>query len=81
MFIYQVMTKEEKETITDLRKCDFRKMHAYFMAESEARKNRTKEEKLVKWNICVLDLHILCDMGAIKSEYVTCWCGWYNILR
>uniref|UniRef100_A0A7E4UPT1 DNA topoisomerase I n=1 Tax=Panagrellus redivivus TaxID=6233 RepID=A0A7E4UPT1_PANRE len=42
----KVMTKEEKEKITDLSKCDFKQIHAHFLAESEKRKAKTKEEKL-----------------------------------
>ena len=41
------MTAKEKEVITDLKKCNFREMNEYFKAESEKRKNRTKEEKKV----------------------------------
>lgn len=41
------MTQKEKEIITDLKKCNFRDMCEYFKAESEKRKNRTKEEKQV----------------------------------
>lgn len=40
------MTNKERETITNLYKCNFRPMHAYFMALSEKNKSRTKEEKL-----------------------------------
>ena len=43
----QVMTPAEKEKITDLKKCNFRDMCEFFKAESEKRKNRTKEEKKV----------------------------------
>ncbi|XP_068222413.1 DNA topoisomerase I, mitochondrial isoform X2 [Palaemon carinicauda] len=39
------MTSKEKEIITDLKKCDFRKLHAYYVQKNEERKNRTKEEK------------------------------------
>ena len=41
------MTPAEKEKITDLKKCNFRDMCEFFKAESEKRKNRTKEEKKV----------------------------------
>ena len=41
------MTPAEKEKITDLKKCNFREMCEFFKAESEKRKNRTKEEKKV----------------------------------
>ena len=44
------MTAEEKEKITDLKKCNFREICDYFKAESEKRKNRTKEEKKVRFN-------------------------------
>lgn len=43
----QEMTSEEKGKITDLKKCNFSEMHQYFKAQSEARKAKTKEEKLV----------------------------------
>ncbi|XP_064081601.1 DNA topoisomerase I, mitochondrial-like isoform X1 [Macrobrachium nipponense] len=39
------MTPQEKEIITDLKKCDFRRLHAYYVQKNEERKNRTKEEK------------------------------------
>nr|CAG4646087.1 EOG090X0296 [Macrothrix elegans] len=61
------MTQSEKEIITDLKKCDFTAMHAYFKAKSEEKKNRTKEEKqqlkheneeIVKeYGWCVIDGH------------------------
>jgi len=61
------MTQSEKETITDLTKCDFTHMHAYFKEKSEEKKNRTKEEKqklkleneeLVKeYGWCIIDSH------------------------
>nr|CAG4635991.1 EOG090X0296 [Eubosmina coregoni]SVE69672.1 EOG090X0296 [Eubosmina coregoni] len=61
------MTSAEKETITDLKKCDFTQMHTYFKAKSEEKKNRTKEEKqklkleneeIVKeYGWCVIDGH------------------------
>ena len=40
-----MMTSHEKEKITDLRKCNFNEINDYFKAQSEARKNRSKEEK------------------------------------
>lgn len=39
------MTPQEREKITDLTKCNFKKMHAYFQEETEKRKAMTKEEK------------------------------------
>jgi len=41
------MTPEEKSTITSLNKCDFTHMSQYFKAQSEARKQMSKEEKQV----------------------------------
>lgn len=40
------MTASEREKITDLSKCDFREMAAYFAKQSEERKAMSKEEKL-----------------------------------
>lgn len=42
----KTMTKKERETISNLSKCNFRPMHAYFQDQSEKNRNRTKEEKL-----------------------------------
>lgn len=41
------MTHEERSLIQDLEKCDFGEIHAMHKAKVEARKNMTKEEKLV----------------------------------
>lgn len=41
------MTSEEKSKISDLNKCNFTEMAEFFKAQSEARKQMTKEEKLV----------------------------------
>nr|CAH7734718.1 unnamed protein product [Callosobruchus chinensis] len=38
----KVMTEKERELITDLKKCNFKKMHAYFLDMSEKNKNKTK---------------------------------------
>ena len=47
------MTPKEREIITDLKKCDFRSMHAYFVEMSEKRKAMPKEEKQkIKEVIC-----------------------------
>jgi len=40
------MTAEEREKITDLKKCNFVEIDKYFKEQSELRKQRTKEEKL-----------------------------------
>jgi DNA topoisomerase-1 len=62
-----VMSNEEKKTITDLHKCDFRAIQAHYAAQSEKNRNRTKEEKkalkeqneeLVKeYGFCFIDGH------------------------
>ncbi len=41
------MRSEEKSKITELKKCDFTEMQEYFKAQSEARKQMSKEEKQV----------------------------------
>ncbi|CAH2324056.1 DNA topoisomerase I, mitochondrial-like isoform X1 [Pelobates cultripes] len=61
------MTLEEKMFITDLAKCDFSEMFAYFKGVMEERKNRTKEEKLKlkeenekllqEFGFCIMDHH------------------------
>uniref|UniRef100_A0A8C2JQY9 DNA topoisomerase I n=1 Tax=Cyprinus carpio TaxID=7962 RepID=A0A8C2JQY9_CYPCA len=59
------MTLEERQLIMDLNKCDFGELHAMHIQKVEARKNLSKEEKLVKANqkivdeygYCVLDHH------------------------
>lgn len=48
------MTNDEKNTITNLSKCDFTQMSQYFKAQSEARKQMSKEEKLV-WSSAKLE--------------------------
>nr|CAG4649989.1 EOG090X0296 [Sida crystallina] len=61
------MTSQEKEIITDLKKCDFTHMHKHFKEKSEEKKNRTKEEKLKlkedneamvkEYGWCIIDGH------------------------
>lgn len=43
----QEMTLEERMLITDLNKCDFGELHAMHKEKVEARKNMSKEDKLV----------------------------------
>ena len=45
------MTSEEKSKITDLNKCNFTHMNEYFKAQSEARKQMSKEEKQVSLQV------------------------------
>ena len=61
------MTDAEKETIKDLKKCDFREINEYFKKKAEERKAMSKEEKLKlkeeneeilkKYGICIIDGH------------------------
>lgn len=61
------MSSEEKAKLTDLKKCDFTEMSDYFKAESEARKARSKDEKLKikeenerllqEYGFCIMDNH------------------------
>lgn len=61
------MTLEERQLIMDLNKCDFGELHAMHKEKVEARKNLSKEEKLVnkeanqkivdEYGFCVLDHH------------------------
>ncbi|XP_061487476.1 DNA topoisomerase 1 [Rhineura floridana] len=61
------MTSGEKSTITSLSKCDFTHLSQYFKAQSEARKQMTKEEKqkikeenerlLKEYGYCIMDNH------------------------
>lgn len=63
----KLMTREEKDSITDLSKCNFKEIFDHFQAESEKRKNATKEEKLAKkeenealmkeYGVCSIDNH------------------------
>lgn len=61
------MPDKERSTITDLKKCNFKSMHAYFMDQAEKNRNRTKEEKLAlktknedvqkEFGFCTIDGH------------------------
>jgi DNA topoisomerase-1 len=61
------MTKEERDTIKDLKRCDFRAINEYYKKKSEERKAMSKEEKTVikeenervttEYGICTLDGH------------------------
>ncbi|XP_046703332.1 DNA topoisomerase I, mitochondrial isoform X4 [Silurus meridionalis] len=63
----EVMTEDERKLIKKLYKCDFSKIHAYFLEKTEAKKNMTKEEKQVlkdeatklteEYGYCLLDGH------------------------
>ena len=51
------MTVNEKYKITDLKKCNFKEIDAYFKRKSEERKARSKQEKLVRSLFPVMDLY------------------------
>ncbi|XP_049822944.1 DNA topoisomerase I, mitochondrial isoform X2 [Aethina tumida] len=61
------MTEKERSIITELKKCNFKPMHAYFLDIAEQNRNRTKEEKaalkeknealLKEYGFCMLDGH------------------------
>jgi DNA topoisomerase-1 len=56
------MTPHEREIITDLKKCDFRRIAEYYKEESEKRKAMTKEEKQ----------KLKLESEAITNEYGFC---------
>ena len=45
--IFQAMTYDERETITEFKKCDFSEIYHFHKAEAEKRRNRTREQKKV----------------------------------
>ncbi|XP_063064717.1 DNA topoisomerase 1 [Engraulis encrasicolus] len=61
------MTSDEKAKLTDLNKCDFSEMNDYFKAQSEARKQMSKDQKLKikeenerileQYGFCLMDNH------------------------
>ncbi|XP_045472291.1 DNA topoisomerase I, mitochondrial isoform X2 [Harmonia axyridis] len=63
----KLMTEKERAKITDLSKCNFKQMHAFFMDQAEKNRNRTKEEKLAlkeknealvkEYGFCTIDGH------------------------
>lgn len=73
----KVMTSQERELITDLKKCNFTELNAYYKLKSEERKNMTKEEKneIKKQNeelqktygFCIIDGHKQ-KIGNFKIE-------------
>ena len=62
------MTEEERKVIRKLELCDFSAMHAFYLEETAARKNRTKEEKEVLFIFLFLlrtPHHIFCSVHHI----------------
>ncbi|XP_020631327.1 DNA topoisomerase 1-like isoform X2 [Orbicella faveolata] len=64
------MTSEERKVIKDLKKCDFKEMHAHFVKKAEERKNWTKEQKLElkKENEEILNEYGYCLMDGHKQR-------------
>ncbi|XP_055950723.1 DNA topoisomerase 1-like [Argiope bruennichi] len=73
----KVMTPQEREIITDLKKCNFKDFDLYYKQKSEERKAMTKEEKLKikkenealteKYGFCIIDGHKQ-KIGNFKIE-------------
>ncbi|XP_075734477.1 DNA topoisomerase I, mitochondrial [Rhipicephalus microplus] len=71
------MTSKEAELITDLKKCNFKEIDAYYKQKSEERKAMTKEEKQVikvqneklveEYGFCIIDGHKQ-KIGNFKIE-------------
>lgn len=72
IFFLQEMTPEEKGIITSLSKCDFTHMSQYFKAQSEARKQMTKDEKQVSRLRIYLYTHVpLCAHITLRTIQIT----------
>ena len=73
----KTMTSEERNTIQDLKKCNFGEIAEYYKEQSEKRKQMTKEEKqeikrqneqmIAEYGFCVLDGHKQ-KIGNFKIE-------------
>lgn len=66
----KVMSSKEREKITDLSKCNFKAMHAYFMDVAEKNRNRSKEEKkaLKEKNEELLKEYGFCNIDGHKEK-------------
>ena len=68
------MTSHEREMITDLKKCNFNEINDHFKAQSEARKNKSKEEKqvrndaLFRRNVCICIYVNFPRMGCMATS-------------
>lgn len=74
--------------IVDLKKCDFRDMHAFFMQQSEDRKNRSKEEKLVGYChlFCLTSIHyhigeVICFCNGNRKIEKAVNCYIHNVIQ
>ena len=73
----KVMTSQERELITDLKKCDFKPMNVYFTEKSEERKNRSKEQKKVEdfaQIYCLIDCNSNNDYNGVCIIYHSILC-------
>lgn len=61
-----VMTHEEKNTITNLKKCDFTRIHRYFQQKSEERKAMSKEEK----KVCSFLSILFTTMATLQHQHL-----------
>lgn len=64
------MTNEERKIIKDLKKCNFKEMHSYFVKKNEERKNWTKEQKQVlkEQNEAILEEYGYCLMDGHRQR-------------
>ncbi|XP_014679175.1 PREDICTED: DNA topoisomerase I, mitochondrial-like [Priapulus caudatus] len=66
----KVMSSEERQTITDLSKCNFRELFNHYQQVSEDRKNRSKEQKkkLKEENEAIQNEYGFCTMDGYKQK-------------
>lgn len=64
------MTEDERDTITDLSKCNFREYATYFAEQTQARKDAPKEEKnkIKEANAKISDHYGVCMMDGHKQK-------------
>lgn len=61
------MTDQERSTIQDLGKCNFKAVHEYFKMKAEERRARSKEEK----QVCVRPVSRLCILAPLIGRFAT----------
>nr|XP_015835268.1 PREDICTED: DNA topoisomerase I, mitochondrial isoform X3 [Tribolium castaneum] len=66
----KVMSESERKVIKDLKKCNFKSMHAYYMDLAEKNRNRTKEEKqaLKEKNEALIKEYGFCNIDGHKEK-------------
>ena len=62
------MNKEERQVITDLKKCNFKEYYEYFKMKSEERKAMSKEEKKVSYKTTIAIIS-----GAHEIDVLPFW--------